>query len=356
MPTNVISPNQKSLPLLDSRKVDFWLDCNYNVLLEGEKGVGKTAIIESTFKRHKLNYIYFSGATMDAYVDFVGVPRIVQVDGQDFLELLRPAQMIGVQAIFMDELNRAPKAAKNGVMELIQKKSVNGRLYPDLRVVWAGINPFDDDNPRYDVEPLDEALEDRFHIKKKLDYRPCPVYFDQEWKSMGRAAVAWWNSQKAEAQKLVSPRRLEYALDCFNRGGDIEDILPAGVACAQLIESLENGPIQERLVRLHKQKDKVGATALLDDDNMYRSCLPFILRVNDSIQFFLSCVTTEKIIVAMSEQSKAVDYVTKFCTKEPKFAEAIRQVLTANGNAELVKQIKMALSSHNISDAALKSA
>ena len=44
----------------------------------------------------------------------------------------------------MDEFSRAHKKVRNAVMELIQFKSINGRKFKNLKIVWAAINPDDD--------------------------------------------------------------------------------------------------------------------------------------------------------------------------------------------------------------------
>ena len=56
-------------------KLNWWISHNKNVLFVGKHGVGKTAMVKEAFDQHGLKWRYFSAATMDPWVDFVGVPR-----------------------------------------------------------------------------------------------------------------------------------------------------------------------------------------------------------------------------------------------------------------------------------------
>ncbi len=63
--------------LVDQRKLDLYVNKNFNVLFEGERGVGKTSIIFSTFEKAGMRVKYFSAPTMDPWTDLVGVPTTV---------------------------------------------------------------------------------------------------------------------------------------------------------------------------------------------------------------------------------------------------------------------------------------
>ena len=57
------------------KKLEFYFDHEQNVLLCGHKGVGKTAIITEVFNKKAKKWLYFSGSTLDPFVDFIGVPK-----------------------------------------------------------------------------------------------------------------------------------------------------------------------------------------------------------------------------------------------------------------------------------------
>jgi len=90
-------------------KLDFWIKHHWNVLFKGKHGVGKTSLVTEAFNRANLCWRYFSAATMDPWVDFIGVPKSVTDDfGNEVLELIRPKDFADdrVEAIFFDEFNR----------------------------------------------------------------------------------------------------------------------------------------------------------------------------------------------------------------------------------------------------------
>lgn len=226
-----------------SKKLDFWIEHNLNVLLIGEHGVGKTAIIKDAFDRNNLKWRYFSAATMDPWVDFIGVPKEkVTEDGVEYLDLVRPLEFQdhSIEALFFDEFNRAPAKVRNATMELIQFKSINGRKFNNLKCVWAAINPYDE-NETYDVEELDPAQQDRFQIQYELSNEPSPEYFQNKFgHRMGTRAVEWWKYLPDTLKRLVSPRRLDFAVDIYIKGGDLEDVLDAEVRPKTLRRKIEN--------------------------------------------------------------------------------------------------------------------
>ena len=125
---------------LKPNNFDFWIENNLNVLLRGKHGVGKTAMVVDAFERNNLKYKYFSASTMGPWVDFIGVPKEkTDENGNSYLDLVRPQEFQDdeVEAIFMDEFSRAHKKVRNAVMELIQFKSINGRKFKNLKIVWA---------------------------------------------------------------------------------------------------------------------------------------------------------------------------------------------------------------------------
>jgi hypothetical protein len=212
-----------------TKKFDFWIQNNLNVLLVGNHGIGKTELVTQAFNRHNINWQYFSGATMDPWVDFIGVPKEkVDEHGKSYLDLVLPKTFAEdkVEAIFMDELNRSPSKVRNAIMELVQFKTINGRKFKNLRFVWAAINPYDEDET-YDVDRLDPAQEDRFHIHFQLPETPSEPYFTDKYGSIGVKAVSWWETIPLEHRHLISPRRLDYAVDIYLKGGDLTDVLNA---------------------------------------------------------------------------------------------------------------------------------
>ena len=203
--------------------LDMFIQQNLNVMFEGEHGVGKTSIIVDAFERNGVSFQTFSASTLDPWVDFVGIPKEkTDENGQSFIDLIQPKQfaMGEIEFIFIDEYNRAPAKIKNAIMELIQNKTINGKPLKNLRAVWAAINPADDAQDRYDVERMDSAQLDRFHIYIRLPYQCDKGFFRRKYgNETGKQLVDFWNDLPNEAKRLVSPRRLEYAADFVANGG-----------------------------------------------------------------------------------------------------------------------------------------
>lgn len=216
--------------ILDIDLLKLYAKNDLNVLLSGRHGVGKTAIIKEVFSSTfgADSWAYFSAATMDAWVDFVGVPKVVtRSDGVEVIELIRPARFAddAVQAIFFDEFNRAPSKVRNAVMELIQFKSINGRKFNNLKVIWAAVNPFDDEGT-YDVDAIDPAQLDRFQIQIEVPYKIDRPYMKTKHGSIATPFIEWWTSLDKEMQYKISPRRLDDAIKVHGVKGTLEHVLP----------------------------------------------------------------------------------------------------------------------------------
>jgi hypothetical protein len=316
-------------------KLKFYFDIGQNVLLTGEKGVGKSTIISEVFNSKSAKWLYFSASTIDPYVDFVGVPKEKErEDGTSFLEFIRPDYMSDdVEAIFLDEFNRAPKKIKNAVMELIQFKSINGKKFPKLKVVWAGINPYDPDAEEldaYDVEPIDPAQQDRFQIQIEIPYLPDDEYFltkyAQEWVD---GAMEWWHELPEKIKKMVSPRRLDYALSVHLMGGDISDVLPKQSNPSKLALSIKTGGILNVLENFLKKGDSVAAKNFLNSENNYQSCRGFIFADEAKAAFFTPLINDERLMVEVFSNKKFYNIVTENPIQYKSLLESISRADTA---------------------------
>lgn len=232
----------KQLSELD-KKMDFWIDKGLNVLFEGNHGVGKSTIIDEMAKRNNLNYKYFTSGLIDPWITLIGVPKEAKNEkGESFLDFIQPAEFAddSVEFIFFDEFNRASPTIRNSVMELIQFRSVNGRRLKNLKGVWAAINPYDEDET-YSVQELDPAQKDRFHVFYTLPYEPNHDYFSNKFGShMANAAIEWWDQIPEDIRNDVSPRRLDYALEMYQMGGDVEDVITELARPATLVRRLQD--------------------------------------------------------------------------------------------------------------------
>lgn len=238
---------------------------NFNVLLVGAHGVGKTAMVKEVFDNLGWNWKYFSASTIDPWVDLSGIPK----EKNGVLEFILPADLDhdNVEAIFLDEYNRSPKQVRNAVMELIQFKSINGKAFPNLKVVWAAINPSDDEEANYDVEKLDPAQEDRFEVHLTVPNNPCPFFFSNNYGNTGTLAVKWWKDQTDEIKTLISPRRLEMGVKMFLAKGDPQYVFdPTKVNIGEFCEFLDK-PDPIELLNGMIGKPEEEARAFFRDQN-----------------------------------------------------------------------------------------
>jgi hypothetical protein len=269
-------------------KLNQYFKIGKNVLLEGRHGTGKTSLVTEVFNKNCKNWLYFSGSTLDPWVDFVGVPKEIKKGNDYVLSFVLPEKMADdkVEAIFIDEYNRSHKKIRNATMELIQFKSINGRKFPNLN----------DDEEEYDVEELDGAQTDRFQIRIKVPFIPDIEYFQNKFgNDWAKSALEWWNGMPDKAKKLVSPRRLDYALEIHKEGGDVFDVLPIETNPTKLIATLKLGSLEDKIKNLYKLKDAQKAQQFFEDENNFQAALPIIKRKADYLKFFLPTIDNERI-------------------------------------------------------------
>jgi hypothetical protein len=342
---NVVTNKQ----LLTVDKLRFWYDKKWNVLLKGHAGCGKTSLILQAWEKCGLTkdeYLYFSASTMDPFVDLIGVPKEkVDSNGKSYLDLIRPKNLYegNIKAIFFDEYNRANKKVRNAVMELIQFKSINGNKFPNLQVVWAAINPKNEneDEPSYDVDEIDPAQLDRFQIQFDMPYEPYKSYFVGKYgKEKALAAINWWNGLSNELRQKVSPRRLDYCIEIHNEGGDLCDVLPPETGISKLKSALGSTPILIEFESIFNQKDKVKAVEFIQDENKYNYMENEILNNDNYIKFWVPLFDKEKISKLINDKSN----IKKFCLNNYLYDKNIENILleikSSNLNNKISKEIE----------------
>lgn len=326
------------------RKLRLYLKNNFNVLFIGEHGTGKTSIIKALWDNEGIKYRIFSASTMDPWVDFIGVPKekLDEASGKMYLELIRPIEFAKdeIEAIFIDEYNRGHAKIRNAVMELIQFKSINGFKFNNLRVVWAAINP--DEDGRYDVERLDPAQKDRFHIHIELPYEPSKTYFIQKYgQAIGETACDWWKAIKdKEILRKVSPRRLDYSLEVFLAKGSLSDVLPKEANPDALGKLLKQSSPLAELKQLIEDKNTNGIKTFIEDENNYDFVISEITKNIEMMKVIIPLMPPEKINTLVSTEIKVQVWALKDYEMYPEIKASLEEIAKAGLNTGLANQIK----------------
>jgi len=303
-----------------------WFDNNKNVLIFGDRGVGKTTIVSDFWDSLKLKYAFFSGATLDPWVDLIGIPKLVKKGDDSVIEFARPQTIDeNLEAIFIDEYNRSPAAVRNAVLELIQFKSINGRKFPNLRVVWAAANPPDADI-NYDVEELDPAQEDRFHIIVKLSGKPNLDYFKNRYGvEVAKGAIKWHENLAPEIRKLISPRRLDYAIDfVINCAGEARDVLPdERINVSQFTRSIRGNSKLSELLNIRISGDKSKLKEFFKSQLNVQPCLKEIVRDYSLSNDFIKYGDTEEVVAFANSDEAFAILVCQESTKNKNIKQAL---------------------------------
>jgi hypothetical protein len=295
------------------KKLEFYADNTMNVLLTGLHGTGKTSIILNIFRKKYKKWLYFSASTMDVWTDFVGVPKERIVGDKSILTFIKPEYMTDdVEAIMIDEYGRSPKKLRNAIMELIQFRSINGHKFPNLKIIWAATNPYneDEDEPNYDVEPIDPAQLDRWNIQIEVPYAIDHGYFEKKYGGVwAEGASEWWWNLPKEIGLGVSPRRLDYALEVAQFGGDIFDVLPKNSNPSKLLACLKHGGIEKKLVKIFEEKNTEDAVSFFNTENNYQAAIYFITRDVETSAFFVPLLDEERQVSLFFSNSKFKEIV-----------------------------------------------
>lgn len=144
-----------------------------NIMLHGEGGLGKTAMVSQWADRNNINLVNKKASTMDETdlggamspsTERKGIAQRLTTD--DFDSLDKPRSVL-----FLDEYNRARPEVRTPLMELVNnhiipdnREASGFRFLPNFLFTVAAINP-DTKKRRYEVIPLDSAEMTRFsHI------------------------------------------------------------------------------------------------------------------------------------------------------------------------------------------------
>lgn len=150
IPTAKVGPALKAF-------LNFSIQVNQAVLLEGPAGVGKTEIVQEVARENKLECLVLNLSILEP-TDLTGLPVTVGGKTQYAQPVLLPSAKEGV--LFVDEINRSDKSMQNPLLQLITLKRLNNYVLPAGQRIIAACNPDQDD--AYHTQELDLALKSRF--------------------------------------------------------------------------------------------------------------------------------------------------------------------------------------------------
>lgn len=329
---------------LNTDLINSWLDANFNVCLIGKHGTGKTQQIKEAFgSRFGVdNWMYLCGSTTDPFIDLIGIPSVEEdSNGEKRVEMVRPKRVYdNIEAIFIDEINRAKPHVRNALMELIQFKSINGEKLPNLKVIWTAINPSheetreDEDGDAefvsYDVEQLDPAQLDRFHVVVRTHDDPSAKWFFNTHGEVGKVLVDWYKEQSVQVKRYVTPRRLEYVITAHNLGVDISNLLPKGANITQLqkaLNALGNETVQRLQSIMGKKKE---LKKFFDSMENQEECLDFLIESHkvtrnpeNNFKGYFGKNDTYKIVAEYYPKER----VSQLATSNKKFKEYLTDIM-----------------------------
>ncbi len=202
-------------------------------------------------------------------------------------------------------------------MELIQFKSINGRKFPNLKAVWAAINPADEEMT-YQVEDLDPAQMDRFHLHVAFPPGPSLEYFKKKHGKSGEMIVKWWGGIDKKIAKDVSPRRLEYVLKAHKDGIPLSFLLPAKTNITALSKDLDKAGFYTQLEPLKKMPAADVIEAVKKDPSIRQLVLDE-LAVGEFPVEVLDTYTDEEVITAIGSARISKHVMTQANNEHPSY-------------------------------------
>jgi len=305
---------------------------NLNVLLRGESGVGKTHMIMDICKQRDMKLKYFSASTLDPFADLIGIP----VPKGDHVEYFRLEEINSAEFMFFDELNRSHKKVMNAVLEIIQFKTLNGDVLPNLRMVWAAINPWEQEG--YQTEVLDLALQGRFHFNIDVPYNISYDYFAEKYNDdVAKAAYDWWWNLSDTLRLKFQPRRLDYTIEAMIQNLDYEFTKPfdnvgyVEVPLNNLKKVIELSLATVKLTDILKDTKKYIKIAESGDvkDDKYVDLVRALTNIHNDPKTVIKVLEIVSVLPA--------DYLYKIIFRDNDYSQIRNELYTSYGIEELIK-------------------
>ncbi len=177
---------------------------NFNPLMVGPPGIGKTEIILQSAKAAGLETRVLNLASFDP-PDFKGFPITQLINGRQRLSFAAPDFWPdgGEGMIILEEMNRAPTSIMQCLLSLGDiRRGFDDYKLPEGWIIVGSVNP---ENSEYDVNNMDPALKDRFEIFNVEYDKKTFVKFMEEsnWSKEIQAFV------KSDVWKYLTPEQVK---------------------------------------------------------------------------------------------------------------------------------------------------
>jgi len=222
------------------------------VLMIGTHGCGKNFFFERLAETLKLRFQVYD-ASKAMFEDILGFPDMKSLMEEDPAKrkikyLQTPMSILDKDIVLVDEISRAHVQMQNKWLEVIRSRQVMGVKAPDLKWVWAAMNPLSYEG----AVPLDEALAGRFAW---IIYMPEAYMMDDadalqvamnENKDDSTALSKWDTTHKVKDDLPT-----DELYDILKRAGVIYDSV-----CGQYLHAVANYTV--RLMKTLSSKSKVN--------------------------------------------------------------------------------------------------
>jgi hypothetical protein len=150
------------------------------VCIWGTHGIGKTHSVEEIARDNGYDFTYIAPAQFEEMGDLLGMPKIVEKDGQMVTEMVAPDWVPteeGPGVLLIDDVNRADIRILRGIMQLLQNfELVSWKLPKGWQIVLTA-NP---DGGDYSVTPMDGAMLTRMlHVTMEFDVKQWALWAEK---------------------------------------------------------------------------------------------------------------------------------------------------------------------------------
>ena len=96
-------------------KVHDYIKNEFNVLIVGPAGTGKTSIVKKVCNELGFKMKYIDASLADEFVDLVGIPAPDHEN--NVIKFFKTHDLLDAEVIVVDELNRGSRGFRNGILE-----------------------------------------------------------------------------------------------------------------------------------------------------------------------------------------------------------------------------------------------